>query len=130
MTLCHEDEIGALSAAELGSRLSGTERVMLRFGVPEAFADHGILLPFVDGRVGFQELREWGLGSSAIGRLEAHITLASENPKAPGNSIAAAASLTGLAIAFDTALLIEQTGAETWGVLRSFVLVGAGGTMR
>ncbi len=123
VTLCREDEIDALSSAELSRRLAGAERITLRFGEPEVFSSHGILLPCIGGTAEFQALRECILGSPAIRRQEAHITLAHpRNPKAPGNSLSAASRVAGLSIPFDTVRLIEQEGRDAWRVLEAFEL--------
>lgn len=126
VTLCREDELGRLSEAELLERLANPrlEPVTLRFGRPEGFSGHGILLPCIGGEEELRGLREQLLGSAEIRRQEPHITLAHpRNPQAAGSSPAAAAALPeSLSITFSTVRLIEQEGREPWKVLRSFEL--------
>lgn len=126
VTLCREDELEGLSLPELQSRLSsGRLRcVTLRFGRPQAFFGHGILLACVEGQGEFQKLREQVLGRTDIRTLEAHMTLAHpRNPRAAGNSLAAAAELPeGLSITFDTIRRIEQQAGRPWQVLEQFPL--------
>ncbi len=126
VTLCREDELRQLSESELLERLANPrlKPVTLRFGRPEGFSGHGILLPCVGGEGEFRSLRERLLGSTEIGKQTPHITLAHpRNPQAEGNSLAGAAGLPeGLVITFPMVRLIEQEGRQPWRVLQSFEL--------
>lgn len=123
VTLCREDELGKISEAELGARLSSPhlKPITLRFGEPEAFHGHGILLSCIEGLDDFRALRQSLLGASDIRAQLPHLTLAHpRNPQAPGNSLDSAAGLRSLPpIPFSTICLIEQTRSEPWQVLRS-----------
>lgn len=124
VTLCREDELEQLSFPELRRQAGTLGAITLHFGRPEAFHEHGILLPCVGGQDEFHALRRRLLGSSDIRRPEPHITLAHpRNPKAPGSSLATAASLPAdLSISFDTIRLIQQEGTARWDVLELFGL--------
>ncbi len=128
VTLCREDEIARFSAAELDERLSqaGLAPITLRFSHAQVFDGHGILLNCVAGHSEFQALRERVLGSAAIRVPQPHITLAHpRNPRAPGNSLAAVAAVSGgLTIPFDAISRIEQVGQGPWRRRRTFPLVG------
>ncbi|MCC6316516.1 MAG: hypothetical protein IT361_02405 [Gemmatimonadaceae bacterium] len=129
VTLCREDEIAHLTRDAIAARLAGSpvRALTLRFGQAEPVSEHGILLPCIDGEPGFQALREHVLGSRAIRRSSAHITLAHpRNPKAMGNDMATARALPPqLAITFAHASLVEQTGNSAWHVLGTFALGSA-----
>jgi hypothetical protein len=118
VTLCREDELEGLGGAELEARVSAFESgaLTLRFGPPESFHEHGVLLPCVEGQEAFQALRRWILSSSTVRPHAAHITLAHpRNPKAPGNTPMNAAPLErGLAITFPTVARIRQIGSAAW----------------
>jgi 2'-5' RNA ligase len=118
VTLCREDELEGLGSAELEARVSAFESgaLTLRFGPPEWFHEHGVLLPCVEGQEAFQALRRWILSSSTVRPHAAHITLAHpRNPKAAGNTAMNAAPLErGLAVTFPTVARIRQTGSAAW----------------
>jgi 2'-5' RNA ligase superfamily protein len=128
VTLCREDELATLSEASLYERLSapGVGPIVLEFGSPEAFFEHGILMSCVAGEGAFHELRRHVLGAAAVRTHRPHLTLAHpRNPKAPGNSLAYATSVTkGATFALPTVCLIEQHGADPWVLLRAFELTG------
>lgn len=126
VTLCREDEIEGLSPSVLQSRLetSCAVPICLEFGQPESFGTHGILLPCISGEEAFQALRQSVLGPAAVRRHSPHLTLAHpRNPKAAGNSLAAASVLGhGLTVRFDSVCRIRQVGADPWQVLERFRL--------
>jgi 2'-5' RNA ligase len=128
VTLCREDEIAALALgpSEIRARLAeaGAAPITLRFGRPESFHGHGVLLPCIDGAREFQALREHVLGSRAIRHPEPHLTLAHpRNPRSPHNDLANAGPLPDdLSITFTTVSLIQQTGPQPWRVLEAYAL--------
>jgi 2'-5' RNA ligase len=129
VTLCREDEIEDLQPADLRERLSAwdTGPVSLTFGAPESFSTHGILLPCIRGEEDFQALRRLILGSTAIRRQLPHITLAHpRNPKAAGNSLAAASVLqAGITVNLGTVSRIQQNGGAPWHLVERFDLPAA-----
>lgn len=125
VTLCREDELEQLPIPEIRRRLTASHLnpVTLRFGPPESFSGHGVLLPCIGGENEFHALRMHILGSEyRVSRP--HITLAHpRNPKAPGNSMLNASCLhDDIIITFPTVSLIEQTGLNPWLVLETFHL--------
>ena len=118
VTLCREDEIENLSSTILQARLaaSGVKNVTLRFGAPESFSGHGILLPCIAGEREFHALRQLILGTNELRRQAPHITLAyPRNPRAVGNTLANAAKLAqGLSITFTCIVHIRQEGSAPW----------------
>jgi len=127
MTLCREDEIGEISALEIGSRLlrSAARPVTLSFGRPVNFEGHGVLLPCVAGEQAFHRLRTEILGSGSIRRHVPHITLAHPRNPPPANArLAGAMGLPeNLSFTFATIVSIEQMGAALpWRVLQEFAL--------
>ena len=128
VTLCREDELEGLDDAALEARVRAFESgaLTLRFGPPEPFHEHGVLLPCVEGQEAFQALRRWVLSSSTVRPHPAHITLAHpRNPRAPGNTPVNAAPLErGLAVAFPTVARIRQTGSAAWEQLSEHPLSG------
>lgn len=126
VTLCREDELVDLDPGELGARFDGgtAKPITLRFGRPEAFHDHGILLPCIDGEKEFRSLRMVALGSNEIRRQTPHITLAHpRNPNSAGNSLENAQVLPEtISVTFTSVSLIEQTDAMPWRVKRTFDL--------
>ncbi len=127
VTLCREDELADLSGDQLQERLrrAWVKPLTLRFGRPEAFASHGILLHCVDGEQEFHQLRELLLGTTMARLHRPHITLAHpRNPRAPGNSLANTSRLpVDLVVTFDTVSWIEQVGHQPWKLLEVFSLV-------
>lgn len=129
VTLCREDEIVGLQSAVVQGRLSVREArpISLTFGAPESFSTHGILLPCILGEKEFQALRRLVLGSTTVRRQPPHITLAHpRNPKAAGNSLAAASALeAGMKVTFRTVCRIQQDGDSPWRVVERFDLRAA-----
>ena len=121
VTLAREADLDGLPEAELRSGLSdpALSAVTLAFGQAERFSSHGLLLPCQGGEEGFQAMRQRLLGSGATRVERSHLTLAHpRNPKAPGNSLAAARSLPdAFTITFPTIVLIEQRAGGPWVVL-------------
>jgi hypothetical protein len=118
VTLCREDELAGLGSAEVEARVRAFESgaLSLRFGPPESFYEHGVLLPCVEGQEEFQALRRWVLSASVVKPHAAHITLAHpRNPRAAGNTPENAALLArGVAVTFPTIALIRQQGSAAW----------------
>ena len=121
VTLCREDELERLGPELLKARLANVTAhpLTLRFGRPESFHDHGILLPCIDGHNDFRALREHLLGRSDIRDQTPHITLAHpRNAKAEHNDLGyASAMLDTLTITFREISRIEQHGTSPWVVL-------------
>jgi len=126
VTLCREDELGELSALSWRLGQLRAAPLTLRFGRPEVFFEHGLLLRCVEGEPAFRRLREEVLGSRDLGTLRPHLTLAHpRNPRAPGNSLAAAEGLPAdLCITFPTLFLIEQVDGGPWQVRGRHPLTG------
>ena len=126
VTLCREDEIENFSSIKLRARLaaSGIKNVTLRFGAPETFSGHGILLPCIAGEQEFHALRQFVLGTKNARRHAAHITLAHpRNPRAVGNSLANALGLAhGFCVTFTSITHIQQEGAMPWQHLDEYPL--------
>jgi hypothetical protein len=124
VTLCREDELEKLGSLELEARLRDYEpgALSLRFGPPERFHEHGMLLPCVEGQEDFQALRRWVLSSSAAKPHAAHITLAHpRNPKSAGNTSENATLLArGLSVTFPAVALIRQQGSAAWEQLSEY----------
>ena len=120
-TLAREGEFGQRSDLEWRERVAGLREPCLRmgFGIAEAFHEHGILLHCLAGQEGFEALRARVLGPALL-PLAPHITLAHpRNPRAPGNSLAAARAALPerLDLRFDTLNLVEQHNGGRWRVL-------------
>ena len=130
VTLCREDELAGLDPDALHLRLARIPLppLTLRFGRPEPFHEHGILLPCIAGQNEFRTLREHVLGARSIRPHRPHITLAHpRNPKAPGNCPANAGELAdGMAITFTRINVIEQTGVAPWRVVAAFAFTAEG----
>lgn len=127
VTLCREEDIDLIGLETLKRKLQDADMptVTLRFGPAERFHEHGILLPCVEGQEVFQSLRQIVLGPDHSSRRQTpHLTLAHpRNPKAPGNDLALAATLSvGLTICFDVISLIEQTNHQPWKILDQYRL--------
>ncbi|KFN43064.1 2'-5' RNA ligase family protein [Arenimonas oryziterrae] len=124
VTLCREDELAALDLAALGAKFADADLppLTLHFGRPEAFHEHGILLPCIDGEADFHQRRERILATSPVRHQAAHITLAHpRNPKAAGNHLDRALQLPQeLCFTFTSVCLIRQQGASPWQVLETF----------
>jgi 2'-5' RNA ligase len=121
VTLCREDELHELDLAGLDSALNShiARPVTLKFGGPEVFMGHGVLLPCIEGEEDFHELRRRILGSPLNRRHTPHITLAHpRNPRSPQNTQANLESLpTGLVITFAAIQHIVQDGQAPWRVI-------------
>ena len=124
ITLCREDELANLSAVR--SKLAGISfrPLALRFGRPEVFSGHGLILNCIEGEESFRLLREYLLGSNNIREQKPHITLAHpRNPKAAGNSQDFALRLPeSIAITFPAIALVEQQDGGPWRVLERYEL--------
>lgn len=124
VTLCREDELDGVSAAEFTRRLGLGRPVDLSFGAPQLFHGHGVLLPAVGDLSAFDSLRRIALGRESVRQHSPHITLAHpRNPQAPGNTAAnVLLAPTGLRVTFTEVVLIEQTNTAPWQVLEHFTL--------
>jgi 2'-5' RNA ligase len=125
-TLGREGEFGTRSDLEWRERVADLREPALRlaFGAAEPFQDHGILLHCVGGSEAFEALRARVLGPALL-PLAPHITLAHpRNPRAPGNSLAAARERLPerLELRFDSLNLIEQHDGGRWRVLARALL--------
>lgn len=129
VTLCREDELTSVKAEELKTRLASAHltSLTLRFGRPELFHEHGVLMPCIGGEQDFRSLREQVLGSCTIRHQVPHITLAHpRNPRSAGNCLANANVLPEvIAVIFTGVKLIEQAGTMPWRVLQTFELGSA-----
>ena len=126
ITLCREDEPGDLSKLKLRLGNIPFKPLTLRFGKPEVFSGHGLLLNCVEGEDAFRLLREYLLDSKNIRNQKPHMTLAHpRNPKSTGNALDNASRLPAIIkIIFPTVSLIEQEGNEPWRVLEKYALPG------
>lgn len=126
VTLCREDELATVELAALQSRLAAEQAtaLVLRFGPPESFAGHGVLMPCIAGEAEFHSLRQWILGSRSVARRAPHLTLAHpRNSRAPSNFLANACSLSGgRTVKFAAVHRIEQEGSAAWQVLERYQL--------
>ena len=124
VTLCREDELAAIDESALATRLEGASPITLRFGAPERFDGHGLLMPCIAGEPDVHVLRQQALDRNDVRRATPHLTLAHpRNPMAPGNDLANAASLQGgVTLQFDRVHLIEQIDGGVWRVVHSFAL--------
>jgi hypothetical protein len=125
VTLCREDELGELASVRARLRSAPFAPLTLRFGKPEVFFEHGLLLPCIAGQDRFRALREHLLASSQIRNQQAHLTLAHpRNPRSPGNSPGNVSLPELIEITFSSIHLIEQDGNEPWQVLERYELRG------
>ncbi len=124
ITLCREDELGDLLTIKARLAHIPLKPITLRFGNPEIFSGHGLLLNCIDGEEDFRVLREYLLASKNIKNQRPHITLAHpRNPKSTGNSLGSASQLPEMIeITFSTIYLVEQAGNELWRVLERYEL--------
>ena len=133
VTLCREDELEGLELTSLRSRLAVPEAapITLRFGHPESFHEHGVLLPCVAGEADFEALRQWLLGSKNVRHQAPHITLAHpRNPKSPHNNLASLALLpSNPVVTFAIVSRIQQEGSAPWQLLEQYTLGAAAGAM-
>jgi hypothetical protein len=126
VTLCREDELQDIDLATLGSIVAspGAGPICLKFGGPEVFQGHGVLLPCIEGEEGFHEARCRILGSRRARRHAPHITLAHpRNPRSPQNSPANFGAIqAGLVITFAEIQHILQEAAMPWQVIATHAL--------
>ncbi|HWT14899.1 MAG TPA: 2'-5' RNA ligase family protein [Patescibacteria group bacterium] len=124
VTLCREDELAAIDDAALAVHIAHAAPITLRFGAPQRFDGHGVLMPCVTGEADFHALRQRVLARDDVRRASPHLTLAHpRNPIAPGNDLANAATLQdGITLHFDRVNLIEQIDGGVWRPLRGFML--------
>ncbi|MFN0099661.1 MAG: 2'-5' RNA ligase family protein [Gemmatimonadaceae bacterium] len=136
VTLCREDELGALGATAISTALAlrTPAALTLVFGPAESFDGHGIRLPCIEGEEHFHQLRAQILAHAfpehTLRRPAAHLTLAHpRNPRATGNTLAEARRVPSrLPLAFPAVQLIEQVDAAPWTVVASFPLETHGGS--
>lgn len=118
VTLCREDELAGLDIDTLQERLRhfGAGALTLRFGPPQPFDGHGLLLPCTEGQPLFQALRCGVLGSASARPHGAHLTLAHPRnpPRADPSARDAAAGLAGLTLTFSVISWIRQEGTAAW----------------
>lgn len=130
VTLCREDEIGAIDTASLFETVSNWSAgpVCLEFGSPQRFDGHGVLLPCEQGANQFHRLRQWVLQSHNVREQRAHLTLAHpRNARFVGNTDDALADCPrGLQLEFSTVALIEQRDTAPWEVITEQRLGGSG----
>jgi len=128
VTLCREDEVQDVDLSALGSilRASRTQPITLKFGSPEVFQGHGLLLPCVEGEDQFQDLRRCVLGSRNVRHHTPHITVAHpRNPRSPQNVPANLSAIPkGLIITFATVRHIRQEAMAPWQVIGEQSLLG------
>lgn len=124
VTLCREDELHDLAATKARLAHIPLKPITLRFGKPEIFSRHGLLLNCIDGADEFRSLREYLLASKNISNQSPHITLAHpRNPKSSGNLLFNTSRLPEIIeITFSTIYLIEQARNEPWRVLEKYEL--------
>ena len=129
VTLCREDELQDIDFADLGAIVasSGAGAIRLKFGGPEVFQGHGVLLPCIEGEEEFHEVRCRLLGYRSVRRHAPHITLAHpRNPRSPQNSVANHLAVqAGLVITFAEVQHIRQEASMPWRVLARHALAGA-----
>ena len=126
VTLCREDELQVVDLSALGSTLGSSRPITLRFGSPEVFQGHGVLLPCIEGEDEFQELRKCILGAGLVRRQAPHITVAHpRNPRSPQNIPANLCAVpSGLVITFDRVQHIRQEPQTPWQVIAELPLLG------
>lgn len=125
ITLCREDELDDFATIKARPAHIPLKPITLRFGTPEIFSGHGLLLNCIGGDDKFRLLREYLLASKNIKNQRPHITLAHpRNPKSAGNLLGSASRLPEMIeITFPTIYLIEQAGNEPWRVLEKYSLL-------
>jgi hypothetical protein len=124
VTLCRSGELENWKAIESRLQAIPYRGINLKFGKPNRFNGHGIIMECTDGLHMFSELREYLLGSSDIANQLPHLTLAHpRNSKSKGNSLE---NTKLISIPFSVRLnqikLIEQKGASKWKILRAFAM--------
>jgi 2'-5' RNA ligase len=126
ITLCREDELHDLSTIKTRLAHISLKPITLRFGKPEIFSGHGLLLNCIDGEDDFRLLREYLLASKNIKNQQPHITLAHpRNLKSAGNLLGNTSRLSEMMeITFPTVYLIEQEDNAPWRVMEEYELQG------
>jgi 2'-5' RNA ligase len=126
ITLCREDELDELSTIKARLAHIPLKPITLRFGKPEIFSGHGLLLNCIDGEDEFRLLREYLLAAKNIKNQRPHITLAHpRNPKLNENLLGNTSWLPEMIeITFPTIYLIEQARNEPWRVLEEYEFSG------
>jgi 2'-5' RNA ligase len=126
ITLCRENELGDRAAIRARLRRAPFGPLTLRFGKPQAFLGHGLLLECIEGENRFRALREYLLASSHIRDQKPHITLAHpRNPRSSGNSPGNTSTLPEvIEVTLPSIHLIEQEGNGPWQVLETYELRG------
>lgn len=128
VTLCREEDLQDLNLANLVSIIasSGAGPMSLKFGSPQVFQEHGVLLPCIEGEEEFQELRCRLLGSRSVRRQAPHITLAHpRNSCSPHNKPSNLGAVpSGLVITFSEVRYIMQEAAMPWQVIATYPLLG------
>jgi len=127
VTLLRDEELRGLGQDDVKSALQGAAPLTLRFGSPETFGWHGVLLPCIAGVAHFINLRALLVGREAAAREQPHITLAHpRNPRASDTSHRSALSLIrGIEVTFTAVQRITQGVGCPWLVSRSYVLAGS-----
>jgi len=122
LTLCREDELAGLEG--LGARLAAAAPLRLRFGPPERFDGHGILLRCVEGQTEYDALRRHLLGRPDARHADAHLTLAHpRNPQAAGSRWPIPSLADGLALTLADLRWIRQTSPQQpWQTLARWTL--------
>jgi 2'-5' RNA ligase superfamily len=127
VTLCREDELEPLNAVLRNLQQLKHPPITIGFGPAIRFAEgKGVLLPAIDGREKFMQLRRLVLqGVTDIPRVhEAHLTLLHPRNATCTDAIFAQVQQAPLPmqIQFDTISLIEQVDGGAWTVLEQFNL--------
>lgn len=121
VTLCREDEIDGLSDHLIWERVAAFEEpaLVLKFGAPERFQGHGVLLPCVEGANEFARLRSKILDADNPRNHSPHLTLAHpRNPRSLLNTDECLSEFPpGITIDFATVSLIRQEGTAAWTCL-------------
>lgn len=124
VTVCREDELGdllALGTRALARRLQEAAPLTLRFGAPERFGGHGLLLPCVAGQPAFDDLRRHLLGRQDVRPQPAHLTLAHpRNARAPGNTDRLPSLPPLPALTLTRLCWIRQTAGQAWETVARF----------
>jgi hypothetical protein len=122
VTLCREDELEHTDHSLIASRVESWQGgpIDLRFGRPERFAGHGVLLPGRQGVRRFHQLRQWLLQDPEARQHAPHLTLAHpRNPRFDGNTDASLRLCPqALRVRFTAVALIEQQGGNPWKLVQ------------
>jgi uncharacterized FAD-dependent dehydrogenase len=127
VTLCREDELEPLDIILRNLQQLKHPPITIGFGPAIRFSEgKGVLLPAIDGREKFMQLRRLVLqGVTDIPRVhEAHLTLLHPRNATCTDAIFAQVQQAPLPmqIPFDTISLIEQVDGGPWNLLEQFVL--------